>query len=169
MRPFDGTVDVGNGKRYVKLVFPVEDEAGPRSEAMWAEVLPRGEYRLKNIPVWASGIALEDVVSGRRRDDQIWYHSVHRRGGHSTYRIAFQDPVGLGKPQPELERLIAMGCGYERASERLVGLDVPANVDADAVYGRLEEGMARGTWWFDELHCGHPLRERGAASDIPAR
>jgi hypothetical protein len=63
----------------------------------------------------------------------------------------------LKNPQPDFERLRAEGCGFERLSKRLVAMDVPAKVDADLIYRLLEEGMGNGTWWFDELHCGHPL------------
>jgi hypothetical protein len=169
MRPFDGSVDVGDGRRYAKVVFPVEDEPGVESESMWTEVLPGGLYRIKNIPVWKSGVSLEDVVAGRRDGDQIRYQSVRQRAGHSTYRIALQDSGGTARQQPELDRLIKMGCGCERASKRLVAIDVPAEVDIDAIYGLLEAGMAQGTWWFDELHCGHPLGDPSRPGDIPAR
>jgi hypothetical protein len=101
-------------------------------------------------------LALEDVVVGRRREGEIWFQSVVTRGGHSTYRIAFQDPEGLSKPHPELDHLQALGCGYERVSSRIVALDIPEDVDADIVYQALEAGMAAGSWWFDELFSGNP-------------
>jgi hypothetical protein len=157
MTQFDHSVDIGDGRRYTKVVFPVEGEPGVTSESMWTEVLPDGLYQVKNIPVWVSGLSLDDVVVGRRRGDEIWYRAVDRRGGHSTYRIAFQDPDGLNKPHPELDHLQTLGCGYERVSPRLVALDIPAEVDADIVYQELEAGMANGAWWFDEMHCGHPV------------
>jgi hypothetical protein len=37
----------------------------------------------------------------------------------------------------------------------------PATTDIYEVYGLLNEGMAEGTWWFDEMHVGHALREKG--------
>jgi hypothetical protein len=157
MTQFDHSVDVGDDKRYVKVVFPVEGEPGVTSESMWTEVLAEDTYRIKNIPAWVSGLALEDVVVGRHREGEIWYHTVAMRGGHSTYRIAFQDPEGLSKPHPELDQLQALGCRHERVSSRLAALDVPADVDADIVYQALEAGMAAGSWWFDELFSGHPL------------
>jgi hypothetical protein len=157
MTQFDHSVNVGDGKRYVKMVFPVEGEPEVSSESMWTDVLADGCYQVKNIPAWVSGLSLEDVVVGRRRGAEIWYQAVRRRGGHSTYRIAFQDPEGLRNPQPDFDRLKTLGCGYERVSPRLVALDVPAETDLDVVYQLLEAGMARGSWWFDELHCGHPI------------
>ncbi len=56
------------------------------------------------------------------------------------------------------ERLTSIGCGFERVTPRIVALDIPAEVDADVVYAILEEGIELGIWWFDEMHCGHPLK-----------
>jgi hypothetical protein len=156
MSRFDHSVSVGDGRRYVKLVFPVDGEPGVTSETMWAEVLPDGNYQLKSIPAWVSGISLDDVVAARERGSETWYHAVRQRGGHSTYRVAFQDPDGLQRPQPDFDRLRNLGCNYERVSPRIVALDVPAEIDVDSIYRLLETGMARGVWWFDELHSGHP-------------
>jgi hypothetical protein len=157
MATFDHSVSVGDRRRFENMVFPVAQEAEFKSESMWTELLSDGSYQVKNIPAWASGLALEDVVDGQMRDGELWFRRVRKPGGHSTYRIAFQDSDGLKNPQPDFERLRAEGCGFERLSKRLVAMDVPAKVDADLIYRLLEEGMGNGTWWFDELHCGHPL------------
>jgi hypothetical protein len=157
MTRFDHSVDVGDGKRYVKVVFPVRDEP-VRSESMWAEVLRGGLLRVKNIPIWTSGISLDDVVAGRHHHGVVWFDGVRQRAGHSTYRIAFRDPDGSLNPQPDFDRLIDLGCGFERGSKRMVAIDVPAEMDVDAVYRMLEDGMARGIWWFDELNFGHPAQ-----------
>jgi len=159
MTQFDHSVGVGDGRRYVKVVFAVEGEPTVTSESMWTELLPDGTYQLKNIPAWVSGVSLDDIVDGSRLGAEVWFKAVRRRGRHSTYRVAFQDPKGLQAPQPEFDALKSLGCGFERVSQRLVALDVPADADADAVYGLLEDGMAGGRWWFDELHAGHPLSE----------
>jgi hypothetical protein len=157
MARFDHSVSVGDGKRYAKMVFLVDGEPGITSEAIWTEVLPDGDYRVRNIPVWVSGVSLDDVVTADARGSELWYRAVRRRSGHSTYRVAFQDPSGTQRAQPDLDRLGSLGCGYERVSPRMFALDVPAEVDVEAIYQLLEAGMARGLWWFDELHSGHPL------------
>jgi hypothetical protein len=162
MTTFDHSVSVGDDRRFEKMIFPVTEEAEFKSESMWTELLPDGSYQVKNIPAWASGLALEDVVDGRRRGGELWFRRIRQQGGHSTYRIAFQDPDGLKIPQPDFERLRAEGCRFEHFSKRLVAMDIPAEVDADLIYRLLEEGMAKGIWWFDELHCGHPVAGKGS-------
>lgn len=68
MTRFDHSVNASDGRRYVKVVFPVEREPGVSSESMWTEVLPDGSYQLKNIPAWVSGLSLDDVVVARARE-----------------------------------------------------------------------------------------------------
>lgn len=154
MREFDHSVRVGDGRRYTKVAFVMDEEAGG-SESMWTEVLSDGTFRIKNIPAWVSGVSFDDVIVGQRRDDKVWFDKVESRGGHSTYRLAFQDPAGPQGVQPEFDALQVLGCGFERISPRFVALDVPAETDVVAVYRVLEDGMASGRWWFDEMHFGH--------------
>jgi hypothetical protein len=168
MTQFDHSVTLGDGRRYVKVIFAVTGEP-VAWESMWTEVLPDGSFQLKNIPVWVSGLSLDDVIDGRRRGTEIWFRKVRRRSGHSTYRIAFQDPSGPQGPQPEFDALNSLGCGYERVRGRFIALDVPAETDVDAVYQLLEDGMAGGKWWFDELHSGHPRSAGSGTGDIGER
>lgn len=52
----------------------------------------------------------------------------------------------------------ALGCTYERATKRLLAIEVPPTADIYAVYKLLEAGARAGVWSFQEGHCGHPLR-----------
>ena len=55
-------------ERYVKLLFPLEqDEDGyppAAAETLWAVREGEGLFRLDNIPIFATGVALGDIVSG---------------------------------------------------------------------------------------------------------
>jgi hypothetical protein len=166
MTRFDHSVSVGDGRRYVKVFFPVEREPGVTSESMWTEVLPDGSYQLKNIPAWVSGLSLDDVVVARAREEQLWFKAVRRRGGHSTFRIAFQNPERQRRPQPDFEALLAMRCHNAGDSPRLLALDVPAETSVDEVHRLLAEGMLRGQWWFDEMHFGHPPSDRRSTPQL---
>lgn len=154
MSRFDHSVSVGDARRYTKVAFVIEEEPGG-SESMWVEALSDGTFRIKNIPAWVSGVSFDDVIVSKRRDGEVWFDKVKSRGGHSTYRLAFQDPAGPQGVQPEFDALQALGCGFERISPRFIALDVPPETDVIAVYRALEDGMASGRWWFDELHYGH--------------
>lgn len=48
------------------------------------------------------------------------------------------------------------GCTYERATGRLLAIDVPPLTEIHLAYGLLEAGEQAGVWSFQEGHCGHP-------------
>lgn len=77
------------------------------------------------------------------------------RGGHSTYRLFVTDAERLELFLEQWHPLELLGCTLERATERLIGVDVPAEADIHQVYELLEAGQARGVWDFEEAHAGH--------------
>jgi hypothetical protein len=136
----------------VKVATPVD---GGATETLWAIDEGKGRYRLDNLPYLAFGLSLGDVVSVKRDHGQLVIDQVLARSGHSTYRLALQDAldpdafVGLCAP------LTALGCGLERFTPRMMGVDVPPAVDIGRAYALISGGMATGSWWFDEVHVGH--------------
>src|SRR3989442_7630440 len=72
-----------------KVVFPLEAEAwhDHATVTMWAEVVSPGQYRLRNVPFYARGVSVEDVVHAQVAGDARVFSSVSARGGHSTYRL----------------------------------------------------------------------------------
>jgi hypothetical protein len=157
MRQIDRSIVGSDGHDYLKMVFRVTDDPHVGTESMWVEVVGDGRFRLKNIPGRTPGVALDDVVLGRQVGGRLEFIRTDKRAGHSTYRVAFQSE----RPGPEnsetLDSLRALGCGFERLSDRLVAIDVPPEVDIHEAHAVLDQGMADGNWWFDELHCGHPV------------
>lgn len=156
MTRFDHSISGSDGQRYMKMVFPVPDDPSVGTESMWVEVIGDGTYRLKNIPGWTSGLAVDDVVAGHETDGILRFDRTLARGGHSTYRVAFQSQEPSLERSGAVERLRSLGCGLEKLSDRMLAVDVPAEVSIHDVYIWLEQAMADGVWWFDELHCGHP-------------
>jgi hypothetical protein len=49
----------------------IDPEAGQteRTEVVWIESVGPGRYRLMNVPVWAYGLAFEDIVEAKEGDD----------------------------------------------------------------------------------------------------
>jgi hypothetical protein len=136
------------------------------TETVWAEPMGSNRYRLMNVPFIAFGLSIGDVVTAKGHRGPPIFEAVVKRGGHSTYRIARQDGVSDDQLALLLRELRDLGCGVERFTPRTYGVDVPPKSDIYATYRWLEEGMARGTWWFDEVHVGHALDVRPASGDI---
>ncbi len=127
-------------------------------ETLWAEPAGEGLYRLRNVPFLAYGYSELDVVRAKEVDGQLQVTGIAERSGHSTYRIFFPRNTGEEEFRLLWEPLARLGCTYERANRKLIGIDVPPGADVYAVYEVLEKGEASTLWEFEEGHCGHPLR-----------
>lgn len=138
--------------RLVKVVVPTEDGG---TESLWAAPQGSGRYRLDNLLFVAFGLSLGDIVLAKQVGGELLLDRVVERSGHSTYRLALQDAVEPDDFPQLCEPLTALGCGLERFTRRMMGVDVPPTVDLDRVYAIIAAGMDAGTWWFDEVHVGH--------------
>jgi hypothetical protein len=142
----------------VKIVFalPADSVPGGGTETMWAEDTANGAYRLRNIPFYAMGVSLDDLINARQEEDQLVFSGVIARGGHSTYRVFLRDTTTDAQFSRLWEALERLGCSYEGATKRLIAIDVPPEADIHAAYKILQQGEAVGLWDFQEGHCGHP-------------
>lgn len=140
-----------------KVFFELEPDSwhGHTSESVWAESLGEGRYRIRNVPFFAKGIAVEDVVLARMSATGPVFTRVLIHSGHSTYRIFLTDDIGISDPRyldawGALER---HGCTVERASEHLLAVDVPSHAMLPEVYELLQLGEEHGVWEFEEGHA----------------
>ena len=147
-------------KALVKVAFLLEGNTshGHATETVWAEKVSDHRYRVRNIPFYMYGVSLDDVVLASPVQETLLYSGVILPGGHSTYRLFLTAPmenveVFLDYWGP-LERV---GCTYERATRRLLAVDVPPGANIYEVYSFLERGESAGVWHFEEGHCGHQL------------
>jgi Domain of unknown function (DUF4265) len=157
VKTVDRVTRTTDGESYAKMTFSVQGDPYVDREKMWVELTADGHYKLRNIPGWTSGVGLDDEVVGHVRRGILWFAGVTKSSGHSTYRIAIQDPDDVTQVHTALGRLRDAGCGVERLSPRIFAVDVPADVNIFATYAMFERGMADGVWWFDEMHVGHDL------------
>lgn len=126
-------------------------------ETLWAASVAPGKARVQNVPFAAYGLSFNDVIETEEAGGRCWMKSITERGGHSTYRVFLNDGVEIDSAsfQSRWKRLEEEGCTRERATRRLVCIDVPPEADVHRVYEILESGEAAETWGFEEAHCGH--------------
>ena len=147
----------------VKLVFKLPANDGPiASESLWTERLGSTLFRVRNVPFYLYGVSEQDVVRAEESEVRLTVSGITDRGGHSTYRIFLPAQDSEEQFAADWIRLQELGCTYERATRRLVAIDVPPQADVYAVYDALARGEKQGRWEFEEAHCGHPLREEPA-------
>ncbi len=124
-------------------------------ESLWAESLGNDRYRLRNVPIYVFGYSERDIVAATMQDDRLVVSGVLSRGGHSTFRLFLRESLSDGKFLEHWAPLSVLGCTFERATHRCLGVDVPPEVDVSEVWRALDHGEAEGHWSFEEGHCGH--------------
>jgi Domain of unknown function (DUF4265) len=151
------------GEELVKIVFNLSEKDGPvATESLWAERLGANLYRLRNVPFYLRGVSEQDIVRAEENDGRLVVTGIVDRGGHSTYRIFLPEQTSEEQFLKDWVALHELGCTYERATRRLIAIDVPPNADVYAVYEALESGEMDQLWKFEEGHCGHRLRNTPA-------
>ncbi len=140
----------------VKVTFDLAPDAwhGNATESVWAEALGEGRYRIRNVPFYARGIAVSDIVIATAIEGRLHFKQVLLRSGHSTYRAFLGENVDLDSPRfrtvwMPLEQL---GCTLERATTHLLAIDIPPSADLQVAYRLLEAGETAGVWEFEEGH-----------------
>jgi hypothetical protein len=138
--------------------LPAGSWHGFETETIWAEKVGEDQYRLRNVPFFAKGFAVGDVVATTVDHDGVRVvDRVTIQGGHSTYRMFLTNGTTMGSMRfkEAWDRLAALGCTYERATGHLVAVDVPPHADIQKVYVLLQQAENEGVWEFEEGHCGH--------------
>jgi hypothetical protein len=138
--------------RHVKILFHLEqDEDGypPASaETLWAIEVGEGLYKIDNIPFFATGIAVDDVVSAEPEEGMLLYRDVVHPSGHSTFRVVVYNP----DEAPEVHGIFKqLGCSTEQSHLRgLIAIDVPPSVSWDELKRVLDTGREQDRWDYEE-------------------
>lgn len=136
----------------ISVTVPPEEWHGHGREARWAEALGGQRYRLQNIPFFAYGLSLLDVIQINAAEAV----QTIEEAGHSTYRVFIKDAFTL-RAVELLDTMTSLGTSYERATASLVAIDVPPETDIHKVFAVLEGGTLEGVWDFEEAHVEHDL------------
>jgi hypothetical protein len=123
-------------------------------ESVWAVVRPRG-YEIDNIPFYAYGVALGDVVDAKPDiDGALQFKSVSQPSGHSTVRLWFAEggEKDVARVRQELRSL---GCSSELTDlPRLVAVDIPPNIDYKSIKAILDSWEKSGMLEYEESCLG---------------
>lgn len=143
---------------HVKILFDLEqDEDGypPASaETLWAIQVGQGIFKVDNIPFFALGIAVEDVVSAVPEEGVFRFKEVVQPSGHSTLRVVVYDPSDV----PAVHALFKQrGCSTEQSHlPRLIAIDVPPAVSLDELKQVLDSGREQERWGYEEACLAEP-------------
>ena len=145
-------------EQYVKLLFDLEqDEEGypPASaETLWGIRVGDGLFKIDNIPFFAMGVAVNDVVSAQPEEGVFRYKEVVHSSGHSTIRVVVYDPVAVPAARELFHQL---GCATEQSHlPRLFAIDVPPSVSLEKVRQVLDSGKEEEQWGYEEACLASP-------------
>jgi hypothetical protein len=143
-----------------KVLFRVPNEDGSAEvETLWAHALGGDRYRLANCPFYAYGVSWEDIIHAPFDPQEGFptFQSVLEKSGNRTIRIVFDDEsVESGKSKSVLDGIVALGCDYERATKTYLSINIPPDVDLNAVVDLL---IGESADWehadptYDEFHA----------------
>lgn len=122
-----------------KIYVDLPNHWATGGESFWAKDLGNAEYELRNTPFYAYGLNWGDIVlaisSAPDRKPEI--QKVIRPSGNRTLRVFFGDLVSRESQVEHLDGLHALGLSYERATKRLVALDVAPDSDYGEICNEL--------------------------------
>jgi hypothetical protein len=141
----------------VKVFIELEstDWHNYKTESLWVRAIGGDLYQICNIPFYAMGLSYGDIIRATLVNGDLVFMDVARRDGHSTYRFFIMDGITDEQWLPYWQPLEELGCTYEKGTQHLFGVDVPAHVDVNRAYELLDAGEKAGVWGFQEAHCGH--------------
>jgi hypothetical protein len=145
-------------EEYVKIFFELEqDEDGypPASvESLWARPVGEGLFKIDNIPFFATGVAMDDVVAAIPDGGVLQYKDVVQPSGHSTLRIIVYEESQTAEVRALFKR---MGCSTELSHiPGLIAVDVPPSVSLQSLRRVLDEGRSQGRWDYEEACLAAP-------------
>jgi Domain of unknown function (DUF4265) len=150
------------GANYVKVVVELanSDWHSYATESLWATSTEMKDvFRIENIPFCAYGVSYQDLITIKFSSDMLLFKEVYQKCGHSTYRIFLSENCSWDKFEMAWKPLVALGCSYEQATERLISVDIPPATNIYQAYALLEKGERNQIWDFEEAHCGHSLKQ----------
>jgi hypothetical protein len=144
--------------QHVKLLFELEqdeDDYPPASaETLWAIKVGEGLFKIDNIPFFALGVAVNDIVSAVPEEGVFRFKEVVHPSGHSTIRVIVYDPSNVSAARAHFQQL---GCSTEQSHlPRLIAIDVPPTVSLEKLRQQLDSGKEAEQWGYEEACLGQP-------------
>jgi hypothetical protein len=106
-------------------------------ESMWAREIEGDLFALKNLPFFAFGLNFDDVVHAPEDGEIREVRAVIRPSGHRTLRVVFHAHLTVDEQVVHLDTLKDLGGSFERATDRMVAIDVPPGAAYDAMVALL--------------------------------
>jgi hypothetical protein len=144
-------VRASNGEELVKVFVDLPDDDARGAESMWAKQVGQSLYQVRNVPFYAFDLHFNDIVKavpdGPGRKPRII--RVVKASGHKTLRVIFPADTPESRQVDMLSQLLPSGATYERATARMVAIDVAPDGHYQAVCDQLWAWEQEGFLWYE--------------------
>ena len=142
--------------QHAKLVLVTGTGDDAIVETPWAFPVGPSHFRLDNIPFYAYGLSLDDIVEATLEpgDPRPHFRRVVAKSGNRTLRVIADDGAPR-VPQVLLDEIVALGCSYTGATPRYICINIPPSATFDSVVAALDTSQLQ---WehadptYDQLH-----------------
>ncbi|WP_431217173.1 DUF4265 domain-containing protein [Puia sp. P3] len=136
-----------------KLILPYKDDEGSiRGETVLAT--KEGKYyRITSIPLYASKIALYDLIDVRDREGVLYFHKIIEGSGRSVIQMMVFNKQEINFILKDLEQF---GCLWQCSDDKhLIAFDVPKLVPYQPIKDWLDQGQQEERWGYRGACLSH--------------
>ncbi|HSZ34493.1 MAG TPA: DUF4265 domain-containing protein [Puia sp.] len=124
-----------------------DDDGNFNIESVWA-TKEGDNYRINNIPFFATNIALNDLVSVEKDGNGLYFDQIIEPSGHNTIQMIIFDKTEVMRVGNELE---LFGCTWEGSHiNTLIAIDIPKEILYSNVKKYLDAREKNGRWSYKE-------------------
>jgi len=136
-----------------KLILPYKDDEGIiRGETVMA-TREGNYYRIKSIPIYASKIALYDLIGVRKREGVLYFKEIIESSERNVIQMMVFNDRQIKAIGEDLEQF---GCMWRRGGDKyLIAFDVPKHVSYQPIKDWLDQGERELRWGYREACLSH--------------
>jgi Domain of unknown function (DUF4265) len=146
-----------NKNNHQKILFRLKKDAEGYPpddwESLWATPTEQNFYSIDNIPFFVRGISLGDIVSIKKKDNELFFEKVEQFSDHSVIRVIIFEESEVESLRQKLKEL---GCESEKSHiEGLITVDIPPQISFDDIVSYLKPGEDEEIWEYEEASIRH--------------
>ena len=136
-----------------KLILPYKDDEGIiRGETVIA-AKEGNYYRIKSIPIYASKIALYDLIGVDKREGVLYFKEIIEGSERNVIQMIVFKSRQIKNIEKDLEQF---GCMWRRSDDKhLIAFDVPKFVPYRPIKDWLDQGEREQRWGYREACLSH--------------
>lgn len=157
---------VNQEKSLTKVHIDLPNHWATGGESMWALPLGGDLYEIRNVPFYAYGINWGDIIRADSDEPSLkpQVRQVVKRSGNKTLRIFFNKELSKEEQGSILSSLQYFDLSWERATGRLIAIDIHPETNYQDVCDKLWELEQKEILTYETCEARAP----GSFDDVPS-